>query len=308
MGFVAMGLASSPYAAAEGPAAVELASCVARLDREIDVGYRNIAARCPELAPALAADGLGRWLPPTWREPDNDLSAGGLEELGVLTGRELVQQPLRPAPRTEVLARVLRALESSSPEHGLWARLRGWLRAIDSARAAPARQPPWLPLAHRLGLGDALLGVASYASAAAVILLALLMLASELRGWGVGGRLRRWLGRAAQPAADSPAEPSAARTGDAPMGERPRLLLELIVERLRRRTPMGGTRALTTRELVRQLPLADPHDVRRLAMLALVVERLRYSLAAPSGEEIAAALSGGEQLYERLGQPPGTAP
>ena len=40
-----------------------LDACIGRLDQQLDVGYERIAARCPELAPALAQSPWAPWLP-----------------------------------------------------------------------------------------------------------------------------------------------------------------------------------------------------------------------------------------------------
>jgi len=37
--------------------------CVPRLDSELDVGYARVAARCPELTPALGESSFAAWRP-----------------------------------------------------------------------------------------------------------------------------------------------------------------------------------------------------------------------------------------------------
>src|SRR2546421_9737283 len=50
-------------------------ACLAQLDRGLDVGYRRIAARCPDLAPSLMQSQWAAWLPRDWNQPENLLSA-----------------------------------------------------------------------------------------------------------------------------------------------------------------------------------------------------------------------------------------
>ena len=59
-------------------------ACLRQLDRNLDVGYPHIAARCPELAPSLAQSEWAAWLPRDWNRPDSLLSADGLTELRTL--------------------------------------------------------------------------------------------------------------------------------------------------------------------------------------------------------------------------------
>src|SRR5438128_7099732 len=74
-----------PQTMAQLPA---LDACLGRLDPELDIGYDRIAARCPELAKQLDHGAWAPWLPRGWKEPGNDLSAGGLRELRELVERE----------------------------------------------------------------------------------------------------------------------------------------------------------------------------------------------------------------------------
>ena len=59
-------------------------ACLRQLDRNLDVGYQHIAARCPDLAPSLAQSEWAAWLPRDWNRQESLLSADGLTELRTL--------------------------------------------------------------------------------------------------------------------------------------------------------------------------------------------------------------------------------
>src|SRR5688572_21758894 len=73
-------------------------TCLPRLDPQIDIGYERIAARCPDLPRRLRQSSLAAWLPGSWQDPGNNLSAGSLAELRVLAMRELGAQAAGAAP------------------------------------------------------------------------------------------------------------------------------------------------------------------------------------------------------------------
>src|ERR1700734_3178306 len=71
----------------------DLDSCLKRLDPQSDIGYDRIAARCPELTKQLEQSPWSAWLPRGWKEPGNDLSAGGLRQLRDVIARETATAP-----------------------------------------------------------------------------------------------------------------------------------------------------------------------------------------------------------------------
>src|SRR3982074_2791340 len=87
-------------------------ACLRQLDRNLDVGYQHLAARCPDLAPSLAQSEWAAWLPRDWNRPDSLLSADGLTELRtLLTGPPPPPagardpRPPPPAPANRALRR-----------------------------------------------------------------------------------------------------------------------------------------------------------------------------------------------------------
>src|SRR5262249_61043934 len=98
-------------------------ACLPRLAPQADVGYPRVAARCPELTPALAASPWASWLPRDWDRPGNELSAGGLKELRTLLTRP-TPVARSPAPRVARVSAVLAGLPAPrTPRGGCWAGL-----------------------------------------------------------------------------------------------------------------------------------------------------------------------------------------
>ena len=113
---------------------------------QLDVGYERIAARCPDLAPALEQSGWAEWLPQGWKESRNDLSAGSLAELRAAVQRELAPRPAAHTLHVERLKAILADLGTT----GQRAQRRvGALQAV-AALHLRARQP-----AERRGLARA---------------------------------------------------------------------------------------------------------------------------------------------------------
>jgi hypothetical protein len=282
------------------PALTALDACVARLDAEVDVGYQRIAMRCPGLRPALAAGGLERWLPPNWRTPDNDLSAGGLEELRHLLAGELTLRPVGRTPGVQRLRQVLAELGAPErPRSGKWGELESWLRKVAGRRepsggsSGLARLFRWTALTAR---AERLI---AYTGLGALVALATLILFNELRTAGALRMPSRGAGeRMGARAADTNAE--SLRLEGADLADRPRMLLGAILDRVSRTRGLTGLRSLTARELIRAVDLGDVEAARQLAQLALTTERVRYAPSPASPVEIVAAVESARALLARL--------
>src|SRR5882757_2896342 len=133
---IAQGQSTSAQSATAAPLSA-LDTCLGRLDPELDIGYDRIAARCPELAKQLERGAWVPWLPRGWKEPGNDLSAGGLKEFRELVDRESAASDSRQAPDIRRLKGVLNGLAGTS-DQGWWSRLKAWLRSILETREQAA--------------------------------------------------------------------------------------------------------------------------------------------------------------------------
>jgi len=294
-------IALAAPALAADPLLTALDACRGRLDRELDVGYARIAARCPDLARQLAADDAARWLPQGWQDANNDLSAGSLEELRTLIARERAVRAQRPAPSVQRLHEVFAELgERAQQRSGLWARFSAWLRQVLAPEADPG-EPGFLGhLLNRIGMRERVVEFIAYAALALVVALAVFVGWQELRAAGAarrrvrassGGPCSRGLGAE---------RVTLAYVERAALEQRPRLLLALVLDELTRHERLPPPGALTTRELLRAAELAEPVDHERLGALAAVAEDLRFAAAPVPASRLQAGLAAGRALLERL--------
>lgn len=277
-----------------------LADCRARLDPELDVGFERIAAKCPTLPGVLERSEWAAWLPRSWRDPHNELSAGSLAELGALIDGEQRVAPLRQAPARADLAPVLAQLATEA-RATLATRLSEWLRAMFERDHTPGEEDWLASLLRRMDGSEALVRLVGYAAIALVVALALLIVVSELRAMGLL-RARR----DTQSTSRDNRHPGAIRAvrrelGHAPLLERPALLLEAIVDALveARRLPPAGN--LTARELTARATLPEPGQRERFAALADAAERTRFGPQPPTEARLIDALEGGGMLLASLG-------
>jgi Domain of unknown function (DUF4129) len=292
-----LALLALPPAVAQDAALDAIDSCIRRLDPDIDIGYERIASRCPDLARRLEASGWSAWFPADWKQPRNDLSAGGLRGL-----RELIARP--PAQRTRApsvasLPGALAGLAQGNPErNSWWARTKAWLREIFERREH-GEDESWLTrLIGQNGLSQTVIELTSYAALTLVVVLAGVIVANELRVSGVLAGLRGRLATRRAPPSVIPQD--APSWVDVPPRQRPALVLELIVARLTEENRLPPARGLTARELTRAARLPDERDRERLAELARMSERVRFSNAEIPSDTIVAAIEGGRVLLERL--------
>ena len=297
----AIGPVWAPTAAAQD-ALSAIDSCVRKLDPGVDIGYERIATRCPDLARRLDRAEWSAWLPRSWKQPDNDLSAGGLQELRVLVARELATPPIVRTPRVERLTAILANLgEGAHEPPGWWTRCKAWLRDVFGRPEQVDADSGFARLIAQVGFSEAVVETLSYAALALVVVLAGLIVVNELRSAGVFGAKRSR--RAAQGVHRTPSRRDGLSWRDverAPLYHRPRWLLELIAARLTEQDRLPPASGLTVRELAGAARLPDETDRPRLEQLALAAELVRFSDREISPDNIDAAVERGRELLERL--------
>lgn len=286
-------------------------SCIGRLSSETDIGYERVAARCPDLARRLDEAGLSAWLPRDWKKTGNDLSSGGLRELGnllALEDRGSASSPGRAhQPNVSHLPAILAGFSggAAAEGHGWWARTKAWIRAMFERREE--EDDGWFShVVGQSGLSQAVIELVSYVALAAVVVLAAVIVANELRVDGVLGRL--WRGYATRRRVSAPvgSERESAtvltweKVHEAAPAQRPRMLLELIASRLTEEGRLPQSRGLTVRELTRLARFPDEADRRRLAELARLSERVRFSNEPVPEATFGAVLEDGRLLLERI--------
>jgi len=288
------------------PASVEsligaIDTCRERLDPQIDIGYERIAARCPDLARRLEQNELAAWLPEGWKDTGNNLSVGSLQELAVLMRREIATRSSRPAPRVTRLHAVLTEI-GQSPDHrgSLWKRLRLWLNKILPS-GDEASDNGWIPrMISRIGLPQTVIEIISYFALAAIVGMGAFILVNELRAASLS---RRGTVRGTETPSRQASTPSAMSWHDverAALTDKPRIVLELLIDRLTRAQLLPPARSLTGRELASAVKLANVKDQERLRALALTAERVRYAAIPADRAEVEAAVAGGRVVLRTI--------
>jgi hypothetical protein len=288
--------------ASEQRALQELDACIAKLDPALDVGYARVVVRCPTLTRSLEQSGWAEWLPRGWKEARNDLSAGSLAELRTLIARELELARAPRAPDVKRLHEVLAGLGPQAQESAsLWSRFRAWMRTvIERNRHTDDRN--WLDkMIQHSGRSQTFIDLLTYVALGLLIVLAALILVNELRAAGL---LKSRQHASASRLPTGPGQQKPVTWGDieqAASGDKPRLLLGLVISKLaeQRRIPPAG--ALTARELTVAAEFADAADRARLSDIATSAERVRYSPAPPAQAAIDRTVAHGRELLERLG-------
>jgi hypothetical protein len=308
-----------PWAAAGAAAAAPipdevvltlLADCAARLDRDRDIGYGRVAQRCPELALVLTRSARAAWLPGTWQDRSNELSAGGLRELARLI-REEAQRPVTVGgPTAESLVPVLRQVSANpDDDSGWWARAGSWIRSLLSRQRPGAAEQDfgivdWL---RSRGIGATAWTVLTYLLLAVLIGIAISVIVGELRAAGMLRRTSRDRDRGpVLPRGSVPARFE--DLASLPLRERPALLLRLITEALsaagRLQGPPAGLGGRTRNEILRDARLDSASQRDSLTALARRTEQLRYSAVPPAPPEIEASVAEGSTLLRELGAAP----
>jgi hypothetical protein len=275
-----------------------LDACIGELDRGLDVGYARIAARCPELTPSLLASPWAAWLPADWNKPDNQLSAQGLSELRDLLARESAPAVTGRVLGIERVGAVLAKIHEAPPPVGWWSRFKQWLRELFTPR--PSQERGW----WRWLFGDAHLApgltkAIVWGSLTFVIALAVAVVLNELRLAGLL-RARQRGARAARAADAGHGGLTLAEIDRASPAAQPALLLDFIATRLAEQDRLPPARAFTAREVARRARLPDEADRVRLAELAAVCERVRFSGRAVAPQAVAAAVARGRELLSTL--------
>ena len=274
----------------------QLDGCIKRLDAQLDVGYERIAARCPELAPALAQSPWSAWLPADWSHPHNQLSADGLAELRVVLARAMAPRAGFHTMSTEHVAALLtRIAQPDEDRKGWWQQFKAWLRQIMGAPEGPGEDPAWL---RKLNLSGGVTKVLGWALLGIVVAMAAGILFNELR---VAGLLRRRTNARGEMRDLTRSVPLSLASVEARSPQdQPALLLELIAQRLTDQGLLPPARALTTRELLSRARLPADSERAELEELARTSEQLRYSTRELAADRLAAAIAAGRHILARL--------
>lgn len=292
-------------AAADDPALAALDACRAKLNPRTDVGLERIERRCPDLMRTLEKAPWYGLVPPDLRARRDELSAEGLRALGELVrgaNRELAE---RQAPDVEALAPVLAELGEQGKQGATrWERFKRWLQRGFERREKRDDRDSWL---QRMGRQfETSEGVARFITYTGYVLLGalvLLVIFSELRAAGfLGGRRREGsittvsLGKRRRLRLEDVAQ--------APLAERPGLLLRLLGDALTRADRLPAAQGLTASVIARTARLDDPADRASLEAVAMAAESVRYGARPPSDDSLERAANSATALLSRLSRTP----
>ena len=269
----------------------------------MDVGLARIAKRCPELLPALQKAPWRSLLPLDMQQAGagdrrDDISAQSLRELAELVRESNAANTSRPAPDVTRLAPVLAALGEQSQQGATrWERFKRWFRD-KLQRDRKEGEDSWLEdLGQEFETSEGVARAITYTGYALVGLLVLFVIWSELRAAGLFGGRRAAGARAA--AGEWRRRLQLADVMQAPLADRPGLLLKLLGEALTRAQRLPAADGLTARALVRQARLEDSERA-ELEQVARTAEAVRYAPAAPGDEKLESAVTTARSLLQKL--------
>lgn len=268
-----------------------VSNCAAQLP-PATAGLDALEAGCPGLRAALEALELHGLLA---AQPPATLTAAILARLAPLAppievGRKVAPDPARV--QAAVASLQVRILPRSA-----WERFKDWVRRL-LERDADQESGSWLAM---LRTSQAISALIIRVLLLAVVVFAFAMIVSEAREW------RRSARRAGQfvPASDERPLTAASQLTLAglmqqALVDRPRYLLQLIVEALARSGRLSAPRSLTHQQLAARVASSVGGPDASFAALATVTERQLYGQAELAPAAIEPIVEDGIALYSRL--------
>lgn len=296
--------APAAWSQAAGEPAAVLAACIeASAEAETET-LEELEVECPGIEHALVEMGYAPFISESQLD---ELGWYNLQELQALRQR-YAQAAAGADVRTDSLAPILNALQDKEAERPpTWFdRLKRRLRDLfDRQGESSSWLNNWLADKE---LPGSVREFIVYAVVFISVVLAILVILNELRAAGV---LRRRAGAAKQ----SPAAPGKPVTSEltladlesAAPGDRPSVMLRLLVAALVQRGRLRADRSLTHRELTARVALEDAGQRESFARVASLSEKAVYSGGTVPIEEIDAAVAAGRTLIAALAATPMTA-
>lgn len=292
--------------AADDPALAALEACRARLDARTDVGLERISKRCPDLLRTLANAPWSKLLPQDLLERRDEISAESLRELGELVRASGREATAREIPDVEKLTPVLAGLGEKGQQGATrWERFKQWLKDKFDRRDEDEDEDSWLEeFGRQFETSEGVAKTITYLGYAIMGLLVLYVIYTELRAAGLLGGRRE--SRRAQEAAQWRRRLQLADVMQAPLADRPGLLLKLLGEALTRSHRLPAADGLTAATLVRQARLDSDEERAELARLAQTADAVRYGPRAPEEEKLEGAVSSARSLLDKFAQVKGS--
>ena len=299
-----LGLCLATQAGAEDAALRAIETCRARLDPRSDIGIERIERRCPDLLAALEKAPWHDLLPSTLGQRREEISAESLRRLAELVTRAHDAEASRAAPDRQILGPVLAELGERGQQGATrWERFKRWLKQKFEDRKDDD-EAGWLErLSRQFRTSEGVARAITYLGYALVIALVLYVIWSELRALGLLGGVRR-VNRRASPAAEWRRRLMLTDVFEAPLAERPGMLLRLLGEALSRAQRLPAPEGLTAADLARRARLESDADRAELARVAATAEQLRYAAQPPPEQAIEDAVDRARELLGKFARLP----
>jgi hypothetical protein len=296
-----LGLIASGVALPADDAALRVVeACRQRLDARIDVGIERIQKRCPELLPALASAPWRDLLPRTLRERGEEITAESLQALEELVRQSRDGTSQRAAPTRDRLEPVLADLGDKGVQGATrWERFKRWLKDKLENRKDDD-DTSWIErMARQFKTSEGVAQFITYTGYVMVGVLVLFVVWSELRAAGLFGGARRGSARA-NPAAEWRRRLLLADVAQAPLAERPGMLLRLLGEALTRAQRLPAADGLTATAIAEGARLDSAGDREDLRRVGATSETVRYAAASPPDADIEGTVVTAKALLERF--------
>ncbi|HYJ40752.1 MAG TPA: hypothetical protein VEW08_08180 [Steroidobacteraceae bacterium] len=296
LGLIAWGVAQP----ADDAALRAVESCRARLDARVDIGIERIQKRCPDLMPALAGAPWRNLLPSSMRERREEITAESLRALAELVRQSRDGASSRDAPTRDRLEPVLANLDDQGEQAVTrWERFKRWLKDKLENRE-DEDDAGWLDkFARQFKTSEGVAQFITYTGYALVGVLVALVIWSEVRAAGFFGGVRRISARQ-NPAAEWRRRLLLADVANAPLAERPGMLLRLLGEALTRAQRLPAAEGLTASAIARRARLDSPDEREALRAVGATAEAVRFAAASPPDADIEGTVVTAKALLENF--------
>jgi len=279
-------------------------ACRARLDPRTDIGVERIQKRCPDLLPAIASAPWHALVPATLRERREELSAQSLAALSDLVRGANAPATARTAPDVAQVAPALQELGAQGKQGVTrWERFKRWLKDLRSGRKKDdeGMLARW---SRELSTSEGVAKIITYIGYGLLGALTLFVVIAELRAAGLFNARRRAAARNS-PEAQWRRRLMLTDVADAPLLERPGMLLRLLGEALTRAQRLPAADGLTAGAIARRARLDADADRAGLAQVAQTSDEIRYAGRVPADAELEATVMQAKGLlakFARLGR------
>lgn len=281
-----------------------IASCIERASGD-EFGLDELEESCPGLDHALAESGYAEFIA--------EDESGALTTYGLIALQDLAEHYREPpSGRSAVddVAKLAPILDGIAEEQKIdrpltWSeRFRRWLSSV--LRRSGAAEDSWLTRwLQDLDVPERAIRMILYISILLIILTAVVIVANEMRAAGMFRRDGRRHGAASAPT-DHVFDISHATLADldrVPPGERPGLLLRILVSTLVRTGRLRAERSLTHRELGTRAAFDAVDQRQSFNRVASLSERILYGKGDVPADEIESIVATGRALDQQLGTP-----